>query len=123
MRKQNGYAILTACVLGVICAGCSGRAPRAAVVAEGVILSLEYKQGDDKPGGFTRMNLAAAVPGGDGSWNVDAYGRLTRDYLIITRLQRKDLEPEVIPASRIVSIQFGDGGIKTVNENQTAPAR
>jgi hypothetical protein len=61
------------------------------------------------------------VPGGNGCWNVDAFGRLTREFLIITRPQRSDLGPQVIPAHRLVSIQFGDGGIKQVNENQPKP--
>ena len=61
------------------------------------------------------------VPGGNGSWNVDAYGKLMQDFLIITRPQARDLGPEVIPVHRLVRIKFGDGGIKQVNENQSAP--
>ena len=41
--------------------------------AEGVIFAVEYQQGTGT-GGFTRLNNSKAVPGGDGSWNVDAYG-------------------------------------------------
>jgi len=44
-------------------------------IAEGIIFSLEYKLEDGKTGGFTRLNIAEAVPGKNGSWNVDAYGR------------------------------------------------
>jgi hypothetical protein len=62
-----------------------------------------------------------AVPGGTGSWNVDAYGKLTRDFLIITRPQHPDLGPEVIPAHRLSNLQFGDGGSKQVKERQHAP--
>ncbi|GDY19284.1 hypothetical protein LBMAG56_06290 [Verrucomicrobiota bacterium] len=90
-------------------------------VAEGVIWTVEYKLENGKTGGFTRINDSRAVPGGNGSWNVDAYGKLTRDYLIITHPQRKDAGVEVIPANRLVSIRFGDGGIKTVAENKPAP--
>ena len=57
------------------------------------------------------------VPGGNGSWNVDAYGKLTRESLIITRPQMPDLGPEVIPVHRLVKVQFGDGGIKQVKES------
>ncbi len=71
--------------------------------------------------GFTRLNESRAVPGGNGSWNIDAHGRLTRDFLVITRPQRQDFGPLVIPAHRLVSVQFGDGGIKQVNENQPKP--
>lgn len=92
------------------------------VVAEGIIYTLEYKLEDGKTGGFTRLNMAEAVPGKNGSWNVDAYGRLTNDYLIITYPQEKDLGPRVIPAHRLVDIRFGDGGIKNVNENEPKPA-
>lgn len=93
-----------------------------AVVAEGIIYSLEYKD-NGRVAGITRVNDRRAVPSGNGSWNVDAYGRLTRDYLIITRPQRKDLGERVIRADRIVDIQFGDGGIKHVDENQPASGK
>ena len=92
-------------------------------VAEGVIWTVEYKLENGKTGGYTRINDSRAVPGGNGSWNVDAYGRLPRDYLFITHPKQKDAGLEVIPASRIVSIHFGDGGIKTVNENQPSPGK
>ncbi len=92
-------------------------------VAEGVIWTVEYKLENGKTGGFTRRNDSRAVPGGNGSWSVDAHGRLTRDYLFITHPQRKDAGLVVIPAHRIVNLNFGDGGIKTVNEGQPAPGK
>jgi hypothetical protein len=103
--------------------GCSpsGNGP-SGIVAEGVIYSVEYQMEGGRTGGFTRLNNSKAVPGGNGSWNVDAYGKLTRDFLIITRPQSRDLGPHVIPVRRLVSVQFGDGGIKEVKENQPAPA-
>jgi hypothetical protein len=54
---------------------------------------------------------------------VDAYGKLTRDFLIITRPQSRELGPEVIPVHRLVHVQFGDGGIKQVKESQPAPSK
>jgi hypothetical protein len=48
--------------------------------------------------------------------NVDAYGKLTSQFLVITYPQRKDLGQRIIPVSRLLSIQFGNGGIKEVNE-------
>jgi hypothetical protein len=87
------------------------------LIVEGVIYELSLRA---PPGaqtqveGFTRLNNQAAVPGGSGSWNVDAYGRLYRDYLIITYPTQRSLGPQVIPANRIISIQFGDGGIRPV---------
>ncbi|MGA3265829.1 MAG: hypothetical protein ABSE16_03295 [Verrucomicrobiota bacterium] len=95
-------------------AGCS----RSDTVAEGVICDAEYQNPGGGTEGFTRLNNAKAVPGGNGSWNIDAYGRLTPEFLVITRPQRPDLGQQVIPVSRLVSVQFGDGGIKEVNEGQ-----
>jgi hypothetical protein len=86
-----------------------------------VIYSVEYQLGEGRTGGFTRVNNSKAVPGGNGSWNIDAYGKLTRDFLIITRPQLRDSGPEVIPVSRLIRVQFGDGGIKEVKENQPEP--
>ena len=113
-------------LLGVISAvvmctiGCGSRSD---TVAEGVIYSVEYEMEGGRTGGFTRLNNSKAVPGGNGSWNVDARGRLTREFLVITRPQRKDLGPLAIPAHRLVRVQFGDGGIKEVNENQPSPGQ
>jgi hypothetical protein len=97
--------------------GCGPSGGQSDIVADGVIYSVAYSMEDGKVGGFTRLNNSKAVPNGNGSWNIDAYGKLTRDFLIITRPQLKNLGPEIIPAHRLVSIQFGDGGIKTVDES------
>ena len=119
MRIFNRQLLLLATALAPL-AGCKPHEPE--TVAQGVIWYLEYKLEDGKTatGGFTRMNDPRAVPAGNGSWNVDAYGRLTRDYLIVTFPQRKDLGPRIIPAHRLVDIQFGDGGVKNVDENRPA---
>lgn len=119
----------TVAVAGVIASSivfltsCSPRISQVATIAEGTILSVEFKKDGGGTKGFTRINNQIMVPGGNGSWNVDAYGRLTRDFLIITRPQQKDLGPQVVPVAQLVSIQFGDGGIKQVDENSPAPAR
>jgi hypothetical protein len=99
--------------------GCSppGATPPA-IVAEGVIYSVQYQTEGGRAVGLTRVNDSKAVPGGNGSWNVDAYGKLTRDFLLITHPQHRDLGPEVIPVHRLISIQFGDGGIKQVKGSQ-----
>jgi len=81
------------------------------VLAEGTIYSVKYEQGDGKIGGFTRLDSAAAVPGGNGSWGVDAHGKLTSEALIITYPKQAGLGPHVIPYDRILDVQFGDGGI------------
>ena len=110
--------LIGACLLG---AGCSPGGSGSGTVAEGVIFSVEYQMEGGRTGGFTRLNDFKAVPGGNGSWNVDAHGRLTRDFLVVTRPQQSDVGPLIIPANRLVSVQFGDGGIKQVHENQPKP--
>jgi hypothetical protein len=101
--------------------GCAPPNSKSDTVAEGTIFSVEYEMEGGRTGGFTRLNESKAVPGGNGSWNIDAHGRLTRGFLLITRPQRTDLGPHVIPVHRLVSVQFGDGGIKQVNESQPKP--
>ncbi len=116
MKSRLGlYGLVSALSLtGIV--GCS----RSDSVADGVVYSMEYQMPGSGTYGFTRMNDSRCVPGGNGSWNVDAYGRLTREYLIITYPQNPHMGPLIIPASRLVSIQFGDGGIAQVAK-QTNP--
>ena len=122
MKTHSTFLCLVAAV-GLTClVGCESPCNHSPTVAEGVIYYVEYEMEGGQTGGFTRVNNAMAVPGGNGSWNVDAYGRLTPEFLIITRPQQKDLGPKVIPVHRLVAVQFGDGGIKQVNENQPKPA-
>src|SRR5687768_8167754 len=107
--------------MALVFTGCARPGSKSDTVAEGVILSVEYQMEGGRTGGFTRLNESKAVPGGNGSWNIDAHGRLTREFLVITRPQRPDLGLQIIPAHRLVSVQFGDGGIKQVNESQSKP--
>jgi hypothetical protein len=113
-----GLALFVGALLLV---GCSSPNHGTGVVAEGVIYSVEYQLEGGRSGGFTRLNESKAVPGGNGSWNIDAHGRLTREFLIITRPQRPGLGPWVIPVHRLVSVQFGDGGIQQVDESHPKP--
>jgi hypothetical protein len=112
-----GLAIVAVLLLG----GCAPAHNNSNPVAEGVIFSVEYQMGGGRTGGFTRLNDSKAVPGGNGSWNIDARGRLTREFLLIIRPQRPRLALLVIPVDRLVSVQFGDGGIKQVNESKPKP--
>jgi hypothetical protein len=117
--RSLGIVVAGAMIASTGCSPPSSGPP--ATVAEGVLFSVEYQTAGGGSGGFTRSNNSKAVPGGNGSWNVDAYGKLTREFLIVTRPQSPDFGPEVIPVHRLVSVQFGDGGIKQVKENQPAP--
>ncbi len=116
--KVLGFSIAVV-LTGLV--GCAPSGGSSDTVAEGVIYYVEYQMEGGRTGGFTRLNESKAVPGGNGSWNIDARGRLTREFLIVTRPQRKDMGPLVIPVHRLVSVPFGDGGIKQVNENQPKP--
>ena len=123
--KTSVLIVFVLCVFGTMFVGCCRRdsdrdADQSETVAEGVIFYVKYQLEDGKTGGLTRLNMPQAVPGGNGDFNVDAYGRLTRDFLIITYPQQKDMGPRVIPTNRLMSIRFGDGGIKTVNSSQRA---
>jgi hypothetical protein len=119
IRRSLGLVLAAATIASFGCSPPSSSPP--ATVAEGVIFSVEYQIEGGRTAGFTRSNNSKAVPGGNGSWNVDAYGKLTPEFLIITRQQSPDLGPEVIPVHRLVSVQFGDGGIKQIKEGQPAP--
>ena len=120
--KTRSKLLGFAAALGLTClTGCGAPNRSSETVVEGIIFSVEYQMEGGRTGGFTRLNNSKAVPGGTGSWNIDAYGRLTHEFLIITRPQRKDLGSQAIPVHRLVNIQFGDGGIQQVNESQPKP--
>jgi hypothetical protein len=108
------------CGLSILLASCGAGVRNDDVIVEGVIYYVEYSMENGQTGGFTRLKSSAINPVINRSANIDAYGQLTRDYLIITRPQRKDLGPRIIPAHRLLDVQFGDGGIKTVYENNPA---
>ncbi len=114
MKARLALFGLVSAVALIGIAGCS----RSDTVAEGVIYYVEYQNPGGGTAGFTRVNDSKAVPGGNGTWDIDAYGRLTPEFLVITRPQRPELGQQVIPVSRLVSVQFGDGGIKEVNEGK-----
>lgn len=85
-----------------------GRSGSSGVISEGVVYSVTFQQADGKPTTITRSSVP---PQGNGTWNIDAYGKLTPEALVLTYPGRRDLGPHVIPFDRIVDIQFGDGGI------------
>ena len=117
MKECFAALLVAGALLSMLAGGCRHDAANDEIVAEGIIWSVEYKLENGQTGGFTRLNNSAAVPGGNGSWNVDAYGKLTRDYLIITFPQKRGFGPRIIPARRLVEIQFGDGGIGAVADH------
>jgi hypothetical protein len=85
------------------------RSESGGVIAEGTVFSVSYQQGDGKSATITR---ASAPPDTGGTWNVDAYGKLTSQALVLTYPGRREFGPHIIPFERIIDIQFGDGGIK-----------
>jgi len=93
----------------------NGTAAAGETIAEGTLFTVKYDLGDGKVGGFTRYDSSAAVPGGNGSWNVDATGRLTSKFLVITYANRAALGPHVIPVDRLYEVQFGNGELVQVN--------
>lgn len=115
VQRIIGASLL--CLVALGGSACSRSDPN---VVEGVIYYASYQYPDGSIHGFTRLNRNTAVPGGSGSWNIDARGKLTREFLVVTRPQHPDLGPLVIPVQRLVEVQFGDGGIQTVNESQPA---
>jgi hypothetical protein len=122
MKQTTAFTGILA--IGIVCVvGCSPRNSTSETIAEGTIFYAEFQKEGGGTEGFTRINDVGAVPGKNGSWNVDAHGRLTRDFLIITRPRLKDLGPQVIPTKRLVSVQFGDGGIRQVTQNDAVPSR
>lgn len=86
------------------------------VIEEGVIYSVEYLLPDGRTGGFTRLDLKEAVPGRNGSWNVDAYGKLTPDFLLVTYPKWKGVQTHAIPVHRLIGVQFGTGGIGSIKK-------
>jgi len=125
MRRRVAVFLALAIVQGCVAknrttSASSVAAGRGRPIAEGVIFTARFKQADSTSAteGITRVNDHRMVPGSSGTWNVDAYGQLYPDYLIITYPQQPDLGPKIIPAARIIEIQFGDGGIKQVGANK-----
>jgi hypothetical protein len=73
---------------------------------EGPIHYAVYERENGKIGGFTRINDAKAVPGGNGSWNDHCYGKLYREYLIVTKPSNKNWGVLVLPANRLHEVHF-----------------
>ena len=93
----------------------SGGGP--ALLYEGIVWTIEWADGEGKSHGLTRSSIPESVPGGNGSWNMDMYGKLYESHLEIAFPKRKELGPKIIPMSRIVDMRFGDGGIREIAEN------
>jgi len=79
-------------------------------ICEGVIWTLQWTDQSGNSHGMSRSSVPESVPGGNGSFNMDLYGRLYNTHLVIVNNQQKDLGPMIIPFERIDSIQFGEVG-------------
>jgi len=119
MRGSGVILAVAVALLAGFGIGQTTRSPGAAStpIAEGVIWTVEYVDGEGKSHGMTRASLPEAGPGGSGSWNMDIYGRLYSTHLEITLPKSKDLGPQIIPMHRIVQVQFGHGGITKIGSN------
>jgi hypothetical protein len=96
--------------------GCSNPAGTAEKPVEaGVIYAVQYEIGNGRTEGFTRLNDPKAVPSGNGRWNIDARGKLYRDFLMIRFAGAPNLGYQAIPIQRLFFVQFGDGGIEQVD--------
>ncbi len=84
---------------------------------EGIIYDVSWLESDGSIHGLTRVDNARAIPGGNGSYNMDLYGRLFENHLEIINLRQKNQVSRIIPFRIIQSIRFGKGVIKKVREN------
>ncbi len=115
-NTQIVIIIVIAFLVGIMIGNMPGNNSKTPI-QEGIIYSVSWSEPDGSIHGLTRSDNASAVPGGNGSWNMDLYGRLYENHLEITYPQQKDLGSRIIPFRIIQSIQFGDGGIKKVRGN------
>ena len=115
-NTQIGIIIVIAFLVGILIGNTPGNNSKTPI-EEGIIYSVSWSQPDGSIHGLTRLDSASAVPGGNGSWNMDIYGRLFENHIEITTLKQKNLGPRIIPFRILQSIQFGDGGIKKVRGN------
>ena len=79
---------------------------------EGTIWSVWWELPDGNTHGLTRESIPEAIPGKNGSWNINAYGRLFETHLEIQYADQDDLGVQIVPFDRIISIRFGKGGIE-----------
>jgi hypothetical protein len=114
--KNHIFPLLSAIATALFLSACKPPGADPDTVAEGVIWSVEYELGDGRKGGMVRSDISANLLGGSFETKADAHGRLTKDFMIITMLGKPGLGPKVIPVHRLLSVQFGDGGIKNVSQ-------
>ena len=117
--------ILAAVVTLMGAAGCGGsNSPPSA--AEGTLYTVVFQTSPNHFEGITRSSHAAAITismsGMSGSSNlgVDCTGRLTSEFLFVT-YPKSGRPMLVIPVSRILRLEFGDGGIKKVGDDKPRP--
>jgi hypothetical protein len=113
-------AILIALGIAMACYRTPGRITKDKPVVEGVLYRVFYQLEGGRTGGLTRENNSKLIPGGSGSWNVDAYGRLYPNYLVITYSNSEEPGPLVIPVHRLIEVQFG--GEKRIAKVASHPA-
>jgi len=105
--------------VATLASGCRKVPTSNPVIAEGVLQTVSYQLGDGRIGGLTRLPYAQAVPGGNGSWKVNARGKLTKDFLIITYPDGGSVTCDVIPVHRLQRVQFCEAGKPSLDFQNT----
>jgi len=110
MEKRCILALIVALVTFSGCKRQNDTQTSQTPICEGVIWTLQWTDQSGNSHGMSRASFPESVPGGNGSFNMDLYGRLYITHLEIVNNQQRDLGPRIIPFERIDSIQFGEGG-------------
>ena len=110
MEKKYILALMLALVTFSGCKRQNDTQTSQTPICEGVIWTLQWTDQSGNSHGMSRASFPESVPGGNGSFNMDLYGRLFITHLEIVNNQQRDLGPMIIPFERIDSIQFGESG-------------
>jgi hypothetical protein len=76
------------------------------LVAEGNVSFAMFRDVDGKTSGWTAIDSAKAVPGGNGRWNEHRYAKLYDNFLVVTKPSDEDFGQLIIPTNQLLQIQF-----------------
>ena len=86
-------------------------------IQEGVLYQAAWETPEGRTQGLTRASMPEAVPGGNGSWNMNMVGTLYDTHLEIRFPDQPEPRVQIIPLHRLVDVTFGDGGIKEIKRS------